>query len=326
MSKDAPANPAQRELSEDEVHLAYQLFLNRRASPREMKENLERGARLPRLRRMFLSSKEFAIKLETFLPAHNVQITPKNKENDTRHYLHLHIPKTAGTTLSTIIGVTVGPDQCLTVSETADGPIGKSTPSDLAKHRFVFGHLTYRAAAYMPADTIILCVLRRPGARLYSFYRYIQRTKDHPLHKDVTSQNMSFGAFLEFTASNPAYRRGVDNTQMRIISGMNGAADLGREPDVFATAIAHLATGRILFGLTERFDSFQTYLRDQGIIRRVSEARLNAADVPQTDETYLDDLTDAQREIFDQYIAWDQMLYDICDKIDRTRTLSQTES
>lgn len=311
---------AERELSEDELRLAYQLFLNRNPADREVVMNLEKGTRLGRIRRMFLTAPEFASRLERFLPNHDVRIAPKVVPYKTGRFLHLHIPKTAGTTLSAILGTNIGSEHSITVSENVKGPLGGKDPEELAKYRFIFGHLSYRAVPYLPADTTVLCVLRQPGDRLLSFYLYIQRTKDHPLHRKVVDTPLSFGEFLEFTATDLHLCRSVDNVQMRIISGKTEVEHLGQEPEIFTTAVSNLVTGRVLFGLTERFEMFQEYLKEKGIIQKISAARLNAADNPAVLDTHLNELTPAQREIFNQYTAWDQILYDICEKIDLGRS------
>ncbi len=319
MSSNAPET---RDLTRDEVIFAYELILGRTPSTVELDRLMERGTALNRVRRVFLASGEFSQKMEKFLPNHEVRISRRLQPAQAKRYLHLHIPKTAGTTMSAILATAIGHEQSVTVSENGDGPLGGRTPQELMEYKFIFGHLSYRAMGFFPPDTLGVCVLRRPGDRLYSFYRYVGRTEDHPLYRVVTRGKMSFGDFLEFVDADPRHRRGSDNVQMRIISGLTGEDHLGEEEKIFEIALSNLTSGRVLFGLTERFDAFQAYLKHKGLIRKISAARLNASDSPAPIEGPVEALTPTQREIYDRYIVWDTLLYNICDKIALDREMA----
>lgn len=304
-----------RELTRDEIVFAYTLILGRTPSEHELERMMERGAGLSRVRRVFLASPEFARQIERFLPHHEVRIARRLEPAQAKRYLHLHIPKTAGTTISAILATAIGHDRSVTVSENGEGPLGGRKPQELMDYTFIFGHLSYRAMQFFPPDTQAICALRRPGDRLFSFFRYVGRTKDHPLYRTVTKKKMSFGKFLEFIDADPRHQRGSDNVQMRIISGMTEAEHLGNETKVFDAALSNVMSGRVLFGLTEQLDSFQAYLKHKGLIQKISTARLNASDAPVPIAKALDAFTPRQREIFDRYTVWDDLLYNICDKI-----------
>lgn len=248
-----------------------------------------------------------------------MQLHPRIDPARAARFLHLHIPKTAGTTMSAVLVGAMKPGQSVTVSENGLGLLGGRDPEELATFRFIFGHLSYKVMAYFPPDTLAICVLRRPGDRLLSFYRYVRRTRDHPLYAVLAPDDLSFGEFLEFVDADPRHRRGSDNLQMRIISGLTEEAWLDREREVFETAMSHVLTGKVMFGLTERLDSFQAYLKSVGILRDISTARLNASDTPAVLDAALADLTPKQREIFDRYTVWDDLLYAACDKIAQDR-------
>lgn len=311
-----------RELTRDEIVFAYTLILGRTPSEHELERMMERGAGLSRVRRVFLASPEFARQIERFLPHHEVRIARRLEPAQAKRYLHLHIPKTAGTTISAILATAIGHDRSVTVSENGEGPLGGRKPQELMDYTFIFGHLSYRAMQFFPPDTQAICALRRPGDRLFSFFRYVGRTKDHPLYRTVTKKKMSFGKFLEFIDADPRHQRGSDNVQMRIISGLTGEDHLGEEEKIFEIALSNLTSGRVLFGLTERFDAFQAYLKHKGLIRKISAARLNASDSPAPIEGPVEALTPTQREIYDRYIVWDTLLYNICDKIALDREMA----
>lgn len=309
----------QTELSPEEVRLAYHLFLGREPRPVELDQLKSNGTTLNRVRRVFLSSPEFVSRLKQFLSNHEVQIVRKFDPAAARRYVHLHIPKTAGTTMSAILATAIGHDRSVTVSENAQGPLGGRPASKLQGYRFIFGHLSYKALSYFPPDTQAICVLRRPGDRLLSFFHYIRRTADHPLNAILNRDDMSFGDFLDFVDADPRHRRGSDNVQMRIIAGMTEVEQLGNEAEIFQAAVSNLTSGRVMFGLTERLDTFQAWLKEIGLIKKISAARLNASEAPARLDSALDALTPAQREIYDRYVVWDDLLYEICDRIARHR-------
>lgn len=317
----------ERNLTEQELVLTYQLLLGRTPSAGEIARMMENGPQLNRLRRVFLSSPEFSGNLTRFLSSHDVSIRPRIEPARAGRYVHLHIPKTAGTTMSAVLRSAMGPGRSVSVSENGHGPLGGRDPVELNTYRFVFGHLSYKAMSYFPPDTLAICVLRRPGDRLLSFYNYILRTCDHPLHETLTETGLSFGEFLEFVDGFPSHRRDNNNAQMRIVSGLTEVAYLGREREVFEKAISHILTGRVIFGLTERLGAFQSYLKSIGILREVSAARLNSSEQPAVLEHALDALTATQHEIYARYVAWDDVLYSVCEKLaeDREAGLIATE-
>lgn len=322
------SKPDEKTLSGEEVNLAYQLFLGREASVLEIERMQEKGTEISRLRRVFLSSPEFANRLKQLLINHDVLIQRRLQPHKASRYVHLHIPKTAGTTMSAILAASVGRGKSISFSENAKGPLAGKSPADLVDYRFIHGHLSYKVMSYLPPDSQAICVLRRPGDRLLSFYKYVSRTDHHPLYRPLTKWNMSFGDFLEFIDGRPQLKRESDNVQMRILSGLTEVGYLGQEQKVFELAMSNLLNDRILFGLTERFDAFQAWLKHKGLLKTISTARLNASNEPAKLDQALEELTADQRAIFDSYVVWDNLLYEVCDKIaaDREAALADADA
>ncbi|MBY6127069.1 sulfotransferase family 2 domain-containing protein [Roseovarius atlanticus] len=301
-------------LTEHEIKLAYQLFLGRQPSALEAGRMLANQTSLDGLRRVFLNSDEFRSGMlrpgDGGRGKGGAGVPPSR-----RTLIHLHIPKSAGSSLSRLLIGETRPNERVTIGDNAMAPLHNMPPERLKGLKLIFGHLSHGIAAQIPHRCHYISVLRQPGPRILSFYRYVERTDHHPLYKTVTGQKMSFGDFLEFTAANPQFRMEVDNGQVRRLAGSMQISDLGRERALLRRALHHVFAPNFTYGLTDRFDNFQKRLVKQGLLSTHTPIRENAAPEPGRLEDELDELSPTQREIYNGYIAWDNQLYDICQSV-----------
>lgn len=298
-----PAAPKSRPVNRTAVVLAYRLFLGREASETEIANMLENCHSLDGLRATFLSSKEFLRSYKRFL----------GKSDGTQQpvIIHLHVPKTAGSSLNSVLEPQYPKHQVL--NGVGGAPLTKlaAMPQpDRDALQLITGHAPYGIHELLLRPHLYLCLLRQPGPRLYSFYKYILRAKDHPLHGVTNKRAMSFGDFLSFVAGRRGDRIEFDNGQLRRLAGAMTLQSLGREEQLLPQALAHLRADDMVFGLSEDFGSYLERLAARGIVFHPQHRHDNQSPASVSFENAVSALTEAERYILVSFTVWDQKLYD----------------
>lgn len=167
--------------------------------------------------------------------------------------LHLHIPKTAGTTLNTIARNQYGPQATIGLYG-VDAPYSeqiKNLPeSVLARAQFLHGHFAFGLHSLIPQSFTYITVLREPVDRILSLYYYASQNADHYLHKEIIQNKLGLMDVLQSGLS-----KEFDNGQVRQLSGDGGRCNYGECPDgLLEQALANLRSDTVMFGLTSRFD------------------------------------------------------------------------
>ena len=298
------------EVNEDTIRTAYRLFLNRPASPREAKSMAANQTTLVDVRNAFLNSREFGMKFDAMRPK---AVTRPFRDHA---IIHLHVPKTAGSSLTKVLAPHYAHAGHMSVS---NGNLQKLTGASEQERKgisFVFGHLSHGVAPYLPKKHLYVCVLRRPGPRLLSYYNYLYRTADHPSHAPVKEQDMSFGTFLEWADDvKNGHRFEVDNGQVQRLAGLEARSTAATGADMLTKALAHLLAPDMMYGLTEHFDDFIGRLYARGVIPNKVHKRENAAPTSASFDEILDDLNPAQRDIYERSVYWDSILYDTAEQL-----------
>lgn len=229
-----------------------------------------------------------------------------------RAIIHLHVPKTAGTSLNTILSSNWPANSILDAHAGDLGPLESLSQEERRKLRVIRGHLQHGIHTMLPQDVVYLCVLRRPGPRIFSFYRYVQRMPTHPLHGVVVQQNLGFGGFLSLAAEQrPDLRNEIDNGQMRRIAGHLTAGAIPRI-ETFQTAVQHLFAPNMIFGLTEHFSLFLAKLAEQNLLHLPLEMEQNVAPPGPDYVSAVAGLTPEERAVHDDFCSWDEELYSMC--------------
>lgn len=292
-------------VTETEIRLAYRLLLDRTPSEEEIAQLNEQLEDMSSLRRAFLKSDEFERKY--------AQLTTPVEANSRPTLIHLHIPKTAGTSLSSIVADSFPEQERLGLSTQEIDTLRQMPLEQRARLGFIFGHLSHGIGDDLTQDTVYICTLRRPGPRIFSYYRYIKRREDHPIHELVAGADMSFGDFLEFCATDPPQRLEADNGQIRRLANRMDFNSLGKEHEVLQTALGNVFAPNMIFGLTERFGEFLDRLVARGVIKAYRPITANAApDVMPFDDVRAE-LTSEQHVLLDTFTRWDDLFYDICE-------------
>jgi hypothetical protein len=182
--------------------------------------------------------------------------------------IFLHIGKTAGSTLRTILHRNVPASRRLLVqsAQRLDSlrPRRENTLRDFAAlpeerrraARLIEGHVIFGIHESVPGPSTYITLLRDPVSLVISQYRYVLRTPTHRLHELVTSQGLSLADYVRAGVSLE-----TDNSQTRAISGDVSAA-FGECSDAMLEAARSSIEQRFsVVGFTERFDETLILLR-----------------------------------------------------------------
>ncbi len=293
-----------RPLTAAEISLAYEMILGRCAAPAETERVLHIGHKAQSLAHVFLHSPEFAKRFGTMQKARTSHLVPA--------MVHLHIPKSAGTSLTSILAPNFPHGTKYALNETEMAAFEALSEPAKKQLRFIFGHLQHGVGAQLPQGCVYVCALREPGDRLLSYYRYMKRRTDHPMYQMLNTDDMSFGDFLEFCGTHPAHRCEVDNGQVRRLAGQMHPSGLGHEHALFKTALNNVFAPNMIFGLTEYFDLLLEDLVARKIIAAPKVVVENAAPETASLAEAKTHLTERQLEWLKIFTKWDDELYHIC--------------
>ena len=175
--------------------------------------------------------------------------------------LFIHIPKTAGTTLISLLDQQFAPDEIFPFhSVSSPEQLLELTPQQIAKYRFIRGHYQYgpndnKLYRFVTQNPLCMTVLRDPVERTISEYRHYVRNPS-PIHDDIVAHNLSL---MEYVCS-PKYYRRVVNRQTRLVIGALGRFPMSYDDAkaLSAEALLQLAKERIeqfvFIGITERLE------------------------------------------------------------------------
>jgi hypothetical protein len=144
----------------------------------------------------------------------------------------LHVPKTAGTAIRDALARQLGPallwyrqipltpEQAPGLRQFHDLEQLSQDPGLLADVRVLGGHFpVWRLPPSLQARRpLLLAVLREPVARVLSFYAFVQRETDHPLHTLVAGRTLAQALQQE------RFAKVLDHAQLRFLATRQGGA------------------------------------------------------------------------------------------------------
>jgi len=283
----------------DEIIMAYRLFLDRDASSAEIRTMSLNIKDVAHLRRVFFESPEFQAQLG--LNRSNPGVRPEA-------VIHVHVPKTAGTSLNEILLRNHAPDAVLQIAIHEMGKLLALSPDDRRKVKVLMGHLQYGVARHLPQASVYVAVLRDPAPRIFSFYRFILRTDTHPLHQKFVSAGLSFGGFLRCALDDAGIRLEIDNGQTRRLAGqmLIPAVDYRT---MFATAMRNIAMPEMIIGTTERFEALLYTLWTRGLIADAENCFENVSGESDRYAAAVQSLDAEEHGLMESYCYWDRLLH-----------------
>lgn len=171
--------------------------------------------------------------------------------------IFLHIPKTAGITLYTVIERQYPRSQIYSTAQPIPldysaniAILKKAKREQLTGIRMLMGHMAYGLHVYLPNPASYFTLLRDPVERVISFYRYVQHTPTHFLHHYALEPHMTLQKFV-----NSKLSLDVDNLQTRLLAGVwyDDAPYGAYGGELLEVAKRNLRQCAVV-GLMERFD------------------------------------------------------------------------
>lgn len=197
----------------------------------------------------------------------------------------LHIPKTAGTTIYSMIQSRYQKSQVLILpDQRLKEYLNKTSPEDFQQYRFCRQHFSYDYYLYFPRKLLYMTMLRNPVDRVISFYRHIKRVKTHELHDEITRKNISLGDFIQGYAKNA-----TNNLQVKMLLGSKYFQGQPSTDDLLNIAKLRLKEFAF-FGLQEFFDESIKLLGYTFHWGNMEYKSLNIAPKNKTEQTVSDDI------------------------------------
>jgi hypothetical protein len=159
--------------------------------------------------------------------------------------IFLHLPKACGTTLTKLLRRWFTPGEVFAADRRNPAELRSALEARAAQTspplRLIVGHAAFGLHEVLDRPAQYITVLREPVERLLSNYRYVQRTREHRLHAEVSSGALTL---KEFAAR-------FSDLQTRYLGGATG-----RLPDAgtLVRAKENLRRHFAVAGLADRFD------------------------------------------------------------------------
>ena len=167
--------------------------------------------------------------------------------------IFIHIPKAAGSTLTTILDREYDPSLTYTIEGDIEQSIRKfvSLSSNYRdKIKLVRGHIPYGLHRHINRSSKYFTMMRNPEDRIISYYHYVLRSKDHYLHDEVVGGKMSLNSFIKSQITLE-----LDNDQTRHLSGLFYDIPFGKiTEDILEVAKRNIDKDFLIVGLSEKFD------------------------------------------------------------------------
>lgn len=224
--------------------------------------------------------------------------------------IHFHIPKTAGSTIDSILAPCFRPEERFSCGSNFTGfnhfesnvYFSGLPDNEKMKYKYISGHVEYFLLQSYPAQHFSFTILRNPLDRMISMYYYILRTKTHHLYDVLHEDNVSLAGFME-----GGFWHEIDNGMCRRLSGVCAQAPYGEcSREVCELAKFNLANNLSFVGLQERFDeSLFLLLYHLSALDRLDYTRANVNPFRKKPQ----EISSADRAVVLQRNAWDVELY-----------------
>jgi hypothetical protein len=166
--------------------------------------------------------------------------------------IFVHLPKTAGTTLHSIINRQYSRDEIHAFTGDAVGSVAafKAMPDEEKQRiKLLQGHMPFGLDAEMPQQAAYFTMLRDPVDRVISEFYFAIQTPTHYLHDEIKKNRLTLRDAIEGKVHVM-----LNDAQTRLISGVWGQVPFGKlTSEHLETAKQNLSRCDVV-GLMERFD------------------------------------------------------------------------
>ncbi len=177
--------------------------------------------------------------------------------------LFLHVPKTAGITIRSIIARQYSSGAVYSVDEhhlgTEIANFRALSKEDKEAIEIIQGHFCFGIHERLGIPGRYITILRDPVQRVISHYYHVLKHSDHHLHADVVSSGMTLKEYVQSEIT-----LDCDNSQVRYLSGIGTDVGFGRcTREVLELAKRNLREYFITAGVSERFDESLLLMREK---------------------------------------------------------------
>ena len=168
-------------------------------------------------------------------------------------FIHLHIPKTGGTTLRDIIQRQYRSEKILMIPklEESENILKEVSTSQINQLKLIQGHLKYGIHNHFYRRAKYFAIIRDPINRVLSTYYYVLSQKNNPQNLSTSNNQMTIYDYVQ-SGVNPF----LINGQTQLISGKTGNIDnpIIKSEELFSLAKENIANDFLFLGITEMFD------------------------------------------------------------------------
>ena len=168
-------------------------------------------------------------------------------------FIHLHIPKTGGTTLRDIIQRQYRSEKILMIPklEESENILKEVSTSQINQLKLIQGHLKYGIHNYFHRRAKYFAIIRDPINRVLSTYYYVLSQNNNPQNLSTANKQMTIYDFVQ-SGVNPF----LINGQTQLISGKTSNIDnsIIESEELFSLAKENIENDFLFLGITEMFD------------------------------------------------------------------------
>ena len=168
-------------------------------------------------------------------------------------FIHLHIPKTGGTTLRDIIQRQYQSEKILMIPklDESEDILKEVSTSQINQLKLIQGHLKYGIHNHFHRRAKYFAIIRDPINRVLSTYYYVLSQKNNPQNLSTSNNQMTIYDYVQ-SGVNPF----LINGQTQLISGKTVNIDnpIIKSEELFSLAKENIANDFLFLGITEMFD------------------------------------------------------------------------